>query len=467
MDGRVIRGLIVVAIGVVLWFLPAPAGLKVQAWHLFAIFVATIAGFILQPLPMAGVAVVSLPVVILLGVLKPAEALSGFSNTTIWLIVSAFFLAKGFIKTGLGRRIAYCLMKKFGDSTLKVGYALILTDLIVSPATPSNTARAGGILFPIVRSLCTAFKSEPGPSARRIGAYLMQAVFQGNAITSTLFLTAMAGNPLVVVLAAQSFGISISWGLWFVAASVPGFISLLLVPYLVYKLYPPEITRSPEAVAVATAELEKMGPMSRGEKFAAGIFAIALFLWGTSQYNNLDATTVALIAVAAMMVTGTLTWWDILEEKAAWDNMTWMSVIICFANFLTKLGFIPWFAKTVSGAMTGASWIVALVVLLVVYLYSHYSFASLTAHVTAFFVPFATVAIAAGAPPYLTALLFGFFSSLCAILTHYATGPAPIYFGTGYVDQKDWWRLGFILSLVHLIIWIGIGGAWWKIIGLW
>jgi len=194
------------------------------------------------------VAFTSISFSVLSGILKPGEALSGFGNNTIWLIVSAFLFAKGFIKTGLGRRIAYMVMRSIGDSTLKLGYALAISDLIIAPATPSNTARAGGVLFPIVRSLCSAFDSEPGPTARRVGA----------------FMTSCAPNPLMVVLAAQTLNIQLDWGSWATAAIVPGAISLALVPYILYKIYPPELKHTPEAKYIAARELVQMGPMTYG-----------------------------------------------------------------------------------------------------------------------------------------------------------------------------------------------------------
>jgi DASS family divalent anion:Na+ symporter len=462
-----LRGLITLAIGIAIWLIPVPNGLKVEAWRLFAVFVATIAGFILQPLPIGSIAFISITFTALAGILKPAEALSGFGNGTIWLIVSAFLFAKGFIKTGLGRRIAYVLIEKIGDSTLKLGYTIVLSDLIMSPATPSNTARAGGIVFPIVRSLSTAFESEPGPSSRRVGAYLMQTAYQGNTITSAMFMTAMAGNPLIALLAAKTLNVNISWGLWATAAIVPGLISLIVVPYFLYKFYPPEITHTPEAKILAAKELKKMGKMSISEKIVAAVFVGALMLWSTSQYTNLDATVVAMLAVSIMMITKVLDWQDVLDEKGAWDTLIWMGALIGLADFLSKLGLIPWFANIVSASMVGIPWLEAFFLLLVIYMYAHYGFASLVAHITAMYAAFASVAVAAGAPAYLVALAFAFMSNLCMSLTHYAAGPAPIYFGAGYVDQATWWRLGFFVSIINMIIWIGIGSFWWKILGLW
>ncbi len=464
---NMVRSLVVLVIGAAIWFTPVPAGLKPEAWKLMAIFVSTILGFILQPLPIGSLAFISVTFTALSGVLKPAEALSGFSNGTIWLIVSAFLFAKGFIKTGLGRRIAYVLIRALGDSTLKLGYTIVLSDLIISPATPSNTARAGGILFPIVKSLSTAFGSEPGSTARRVGAYLMQTAYQGNTITSAMFMTAMAGNPLIASLAANTLKINISWGLWATAALVPGLLSIIVVPYLLYKFYPPEVKKTPEAKALAAKELELMGAMSRGEKIVAAVFVGALVLWSTSQYTKLDATVVAMLAVTVMMITKVLEWKDVLTEIGAWDTLIWMGALIGLADYLSKLGFIPWFAKLVSASMVGVPWMQAFVILLVIYMYAHYGFASLVAHITAMYAAFAAVAVAAGAPAFLVALALAYMSNLCMSLTHYAAGPAPIYFGAGYVDQGTWWKIGFLVSVVNMIIWVGIGSFWWKLLGLW
>jgi DASS family divalent anion:Na+ symporter len=459
--------LTILAIGAVIWFIPVPAGLKPQAWHLLAIFVATIIGIIMSPLPMGAMALIGIAVAALTKTLTTGQILSGFSNSVIWLIVCAFLFARGFIKTGLGTRVAYLLMRAIGDSTLKLGYVLSISDLIIAPATPSNTARGGGVLYPIVRSLCAAFESEPGPSARRVGAYLMQTQYHGNIITSAMFMTAMAANPLAAELAKKAVGIDISWGLWALAGIVPGLVSLLFMPYFLYKIYPPELKDTPEAKRMAAEELAKRGGMSSGEWIVLMVFVSALILWSTSGITKIDATLVAILGVCVMLITEVLTWKDVLDDKGPWDTLMWMGALVCMADFLNKLGFIPWFAKTVAASLVGIPWVVTLAILFVVYLYVHYGFASMTAHVTAVYPAFLAVAVAAGAPAYLAALGLAYLSNLCGSITHYATGTSPIYFGAGYVSQGKWWQLGFVVSVVNLIIWIGIGGIWWKILGLW
>jgi len=468
MNKNIINGLLVLFVGALLWFIPAPDGITAQGWHLFAIFVATILGFILQPLPMGALAFISITLTILFNVLKPSEALSGFGNNTIWLIASAFIFAKGFIVTGFGRRIAYIVIKMIGDSTLKLGYAVVISDLIMSPAMPSSGARAGGVLYPIVRSLATALKSEPNDGTnRKAGSFLMQILYQGNTITNAMFLTSMAANPLIATLAQKALGIEISWGLWALGACVPGIVSLIIIPYFLYKVYPPEVKEFPEGKEIAKAELAKMGPLSFGEKIICGVFVGALALWSTSQLTGINATVVAMLGVSVMVITKALDWKDVLEEKGAWDTLIWMGTLMTLAGFLTKFGLIGLFSKAVSAQVTGISWPLAMTILIIVYVYSHYAFASLTAHITAMYIAFCTVMVAAGAPAYLVALSMAYMSNICMSITHYGGAPAPIIFGAGYVDQATWWKLGFYTSIINLIVWVGIGGVWWKVIGLW
>lgn len=456
---------IIVGVGVAIS--PVPEGLSNQAWYLLAVFLGTIIGFILQPLPIGAIAFISITITQLANILKPSQALAGFGNSSIWLIVAAFLFAKSFIKTGLGRRIAFWLIKKMGTSTLKLAYTIILSDLIISPATPSNAARAGGILFPIVRGLASAFDSEPNKNPRRVGAFLMQAEYQGNTITSAMFMTSMAGNPLAILLASQALGINMSWGTWALAAIVPGLIALAVVPYYLYKVYPPELKKTPEAQALAQRELADMGPMSNSEKMVAVIFIGALLLWSTSNITGIHATVVALLGVSSMLVTRILEWQDVLDEKGAWDTLIWMGTLVGLAGQLAKTGIIDWMSAHISSALVGVSWLATLTILLLIYFYIHYGFASLTAHITALYSAFVTIAVAAGAPVYLAVLVFAFASNLCMSLTHYAAAPAPIYFGAGYVSQQTWWKLGFQVSVINIIIWFGIGSAWWYMLGLW
>ena len=461
-----IRALVTLGVGAIIWFIPTPHGLTQQAWHVFAITAATILGFIVRPLPMGAMALCGITFAGITNTLKLDQILSGFSNSSIWLIVAAFCFTRGFIKTGLGRRIAYTIMRKIGHNSLLLGYSLSLSDMILAVTTPSSTARAGGILYPIIRGLSTVFDSEPGPSSRRIGAFLLMTIYQVETTTCAMFMTAMAGNPFMVSV-AKGFGINLTWGSWALAAILPGLVSLAVVPLFLYIVYPPEVKRTPQARELANAELRKLGPTSAQEKYLLIIMAGTLVLWSTAQFHSIDATRVALCAVIAMLLGKVLDWNDVIRESGAWDTMIWMGSLITLAGQLNATGFIPWFSQMVAGAFTGIDWVTTMALLLVVYMYTQYFFASATAHAVAMYGIFIGVGLAAGAPPLLMALSLAFVANNCFGLTHYSCGYGPIYFGAGFFSLGTLWSLGFYVSVINLIIWVGLGSVWWKILGLW
>jgi len=416
---------------------------------------------------MGAVAMVGIAATAATGTLSVSQSLSGFGNPTIWLIVLAFFISRGFIKTGLGARVAYHFMAWLGRRTLGLGYGLVATDLVLAPAIPSNTARAGGVVFPILRSVAEAYGSRPGDgTARKVGAFLTVAAFQGTVITSAMFLTAMAANPLAVELAAAQ-GITITWAGWAIAAVVPGACSLVLVPWILYRLFPPEVKETPEAVSVARERLRELGRMKRAEWVMVACFVLLLGLWILAEPLGIHTTTTALVGLVLLIVTQVRSWEDVLQEKGAWDTLVWFSALVMMATHLTELGFIPWFSEAAGSLFTGAGWVGGFLALSLVYFYSHYLFASNTAHVSAMYAPFLGVALALGTPPMLAALVLAFFSNLFSSMTHYGTGPAPVLFGAGYVEVGDWWRLGLVASVVNLAIWLGVGGVWWRMLGVW
>lgn len=453
-----------VAAGV--WLLPH-AGFPPRSWGLLAVFAATVCALMTRPLPSGAVALLAITASTLLGLVPIQTALSGFANPTVWLIVAAFLFARGIAQTHVGERIAYRVIARFGASPLRLGYSIVLADLAMAPMTPSNTARAGGILFPITLSVARAFGSEPGPTAGLMGAFLMMTLYHGDLIVSAMFLTATAPNPLVAELARQGAGIDVSWTMWAWAAAVPGLTALVAVPLVVYRLCPPSVRDTGPAQALATDKLRAMGPMGRDERVMLAVFAVVLLLWLSAELHGASPTVIAYLGLALLLVTRVLDWQDILAETGAWDALIWFGGLVMLAGQLDAAGLPKAFAGAAAGSVGEWPWWWALALLMVVYLYAHYAFATLVSHVTAMFPAFFAVAVGLGAPPLLTALGFGYFSSLNAAITHYGTGPAPIVFGAGYLTQGQWWRIGFLVSIVHLLIWLPIGFLWWRIIGLW
>lgn len=460
------RLLPVIAIGVLIWLLPRPDAVDPRAWRLLAIFVATIVGIIAKPLPIGAVAFVGIAATLATGTLSLNEALSGFTNGPLWLVMTAFFLASGFIRTGLGERIAYGLVTLFGRSTLGLGYSFVASDLVLAPMIPANTARAGGVIFPILQSLARTVVGGDSADARRTRAFLTLAAYNATVITSAMFVTAMVANPLIVQL-ASSQGIVLTWTRWAAAAAVPGAISLIVVPPIIYMLTARGVVMQADAPEVARAALRRLGPMTRAERVMAAVSVTLLGAWIAGSSIGLDPTAAALMAIAALLVTGVLDWEAVAGDREAWNTFVWFATLVMMASYLGELGLIAWFTAGVQPMFAGVGWLTGFSGLVLVYFYVHYFFASMTAHISAMYAPFLAVALALGTPPVFAALVLAFASNLFASLTHYGTAAAPILFSGGHVALGAWWRIGLIVSVVNIAIWVGVGAAWWRLLGLW
>lgn len=454
-------------VGVAIWYCPRPEELTPQGWHLLAIFVATIIGVILKPLPMGAIAIISLAVATITNTLTIGEALASYSKDGIWLILIAFFISRAFVKTHLGTRIAYHLVSLFGKSSLGLSYSFIMSEFLLAPAIPSITARTGGIIYPIATSLSGALDSKPNhTSSKKLGTFLTLVCFQGSVITSAMFLTAMAANPIIKDLSSQ-VGITLSWGSWALAAIVPGLVSLTLIPLLIYKISAPGIKHLPDAKQLAKDKLTEMGPMQKNEWIMLFVFIGLIVLWALGDKFNINSTTTALLGVAVLLLTRVLNFNELLEEKNGWETFVWFGALVALAGYLNTFGVITYFSQHMSTMVAHMAWPLALMILGLIYFYTHYAFASSMAHVGAMYSAFLAVALLVGTPPYIAALMLAFFSSLFGGLTHYGIGSAPVLFGFGYVSIKEWWRVGLIVSFANILIWVIIGSFWWKILGFW
>jgi divalent anion:Na+ symporter, DASS family len=460
------RALFVVIPGLALWFLPI-AGLAPQQRHLLAVFVATIVALVAHPVPMGVSAITAMTLLAITRTLPPARVLSGFANLTVWLVFSAFLFARAITVTQLGRRIAYLIIRRFGRSSLSLGYSLAVADLVLAPFVPSDTARGGGIMAPIVRSVAEAEGSSPGPTASKLGSFLMLVGFHSTYTASAMFLTGMAANPLIADFAQKIAHVELTWVRWASGAIVPGLLAIALVPLLIFKLVPPEETGADTARAGADRAIAELGPITRREWMLLAVMLGVMAGWVTSPWHGLHNTVVALAGVSTLLLTQVITWDDLLSERRAWDALIWFAPLLMMADALTESGVIGVLSQTLFARVTGLSWGIGLPVLMLAYLYLHYGFASMTAHVTALYPGFVGAALLTGAPPFVAAMGLGYFSSIDASLTHYGTGSAPVYFGAGYVTQGTWWRVGFLVSLVQITLWLGVGMLWWKVLGWW
>lgn len=478
------KALVPIAVAIILAALPPPEGLAQHAWYFFAIFAGVIVALMLEPLPGAAIGLIGVSLVTILSPwvlfgaadlakpgFKPANAglswaLSGFSNTTVWLIFAAFMFALGYEKTGLGRRIALALVKVMGGRTLTLGYAIAISDLLLAPFTPSNTARSGGTVYPVIRNLPALYDSKPNdPSSRRIGGYLMWTAIAATCVTSSMFITALAPNLLAIELINKTAKVSFTWTEWFVAFAPVGLLLLLAVPLLTYVLYPPEVKKGDEVPKWASKELKSMGGWTRREIELSALVVLALGLWIFGG-DIINATTVAIAVIAMMVIGRVVTWDDILSNKPAWNTLIWFGTLVALADGLARVGFVKWFAESIGAQMSGVSPTMAMLGLVAVFFFTHYLFASITAHVTAMLPVVLAVGLGIPDMPMKTfAMLLALTLGLMGILTPYATGPSPVYYGSGYIPTKDYWRLGAIFGIVFFAALLLLGVPWLAMIG--
>ncbi|KAL8521149.1 hypothetical protein ACS0TY_011628 [Phlomoides rotata] len=463
--------IISIAVGVVVrFFVPKPPEVTPQAWQLLSIFLSTIAGLVLNPLPVGAWAFIGLTTSVITKTLTFTNAFSAFTNEVIWLIVISFFFARGFVKTGLGDRIATYFVKWLGKSTLGLSYGLTLSEALIAPAMPSTTARAGGVFVPIIKSLSLSAGSNPGePSKKKLGSYLLLSQFQCACNSSGLFLTAAAQNLLCLKL-AEGLGVVVSnpWVSWFKIASLPALASLIATPLILYKLYPPEIKDTPEAPAMAAKKLELMGSVTKNEWTMIGTMLLAVSLWIFGDALGIESVVAAMLGLSILLILGVLDWDDCLSEKSAWDTLAWFAILVGMAGQLSNLGVVSWMASCVAKSLQSLSlsWPAAFGILQAAYFLIHYLFASQTGHVGALYPAFLAMHLAAGVPGVLAALALAYNTNLFGSLTHYSSGQAAVYYGAGYIDLPDVFKFGFIMAVVNAVIWGVVGGFWWKFLGL-
>ena len=459
MSNKYLLQIVVFVIGFIIYSLPIPEGLTPEAWHLFAIFITTILAVMLNALPIFVSSIIAISIATFTGTLTSKQAFSGFSEDFIILIVIAFLIARGVIKSGLGKRIAFIIIKKFGKSSLGLSYSIIAADMFIAPAFPSNTARSG-VLYPIVNALAHDSGSKVADGSRKkIGSFLMMSSMAGLSLSSTMWLTAMAANPAGAAI-AKDFGIDITYGSWALAASLPIMILFLLVPYVIYKVYPPDLKLTPLAPKVAQESLEKMGKVSRNEWIMAATFVTMVFFWVVSSSLGISKASIALMGLATLMVTNIFTLEDLKHEGGALETFIWFGILYTMSVYLNEFGFMDYVGELILGGVAGYSWPVVYVSLILSYVIIHYFFVSQTAQMLALFSVFLGVGINTHVPPELIAYMLLFATNFSAIITPQGSSANVIYAGSGYIEAGEIYRVGGIVTFVNTFVFLTIGTAW-------
>jgi DASS family divalent anion:Na+ symporter len=448
-----------VALAVVIWTVPPPEGLTVPAWRLFALFASAIFAVIIGAFPILTASVLAASASVLTGLLTPAQAYAGFANATILLIVVAFLVARAVVKCGLGQRLGHLVVSLFGRSTLGLSYSIFLVDGIIAPAFPSNTAR-GGVLYPLVVGLAEAGGATPGNASRRkLGAYLMFSGMASLSLSSALWFTAMAANPLGAEM-ARSFGVTINFGTWLMASSVPTLAAMALLPWVLQRIMSPEVTSTPDAPAAAKRALAALGPLTGDERIVTVTFIGMVALWAAAGSIGLDSTAIAFLGLGVLLATGVLTLGDIAKEGDVLATFIWFAVLYTLSGQLNEMGFMGYLGNRLAGALDGFGPIPVYLILVVTYVLLHYLFVSQTAHVLALFAVFLEVGVKLGVPAAPLAFILLFASNFFSVITPQGSSANLLFTGSGYLSQGELYRLGAITTGISLLVYLSIGTPW-------
>lgn len=440
-----------------LWF--HPFGFAPEAWRLFLIFMATIVLVVSQTLSILAASILALSLALLSGTMDPKAAYSGFDEGFILLIVVAFLISRAVVKSGLGKRIALQIIKRFGGSTLGLGYSMVAADLLIAPAFPSNTARSG-VLYPILHALCHDSGSKVADGSRKkMGAYLMMTSMSGLAISSALWLSAMAANPVGAAIAAQQ-GVQITFASWLLYALVPVGVSFALMPYLLHRVFPPHITQTPEAPLRASEELLHMGPISRNERITLTVFVTMVALWALGEGLGIDKTAVAFGGLGILMATRIFTLEDLRHEGEALGTFIWFAILYGISAELNRLGFIGQIGEGISALFAGLPWFWVYLLLVTAYVLIHYLFVSQTAHLLALFGVFLHVGLQAGVPGELLAMMLLFATNFSAVITPQGSSSNLLFAGSGYLEAGEIYRFGGIVTALYTLLFLSVGTAW-------
>ena len=448
-----------VALALAIWLCPVPEGLTVPAWRLFAIFASAIGSVVIGAFPILTASVFALAAAVLTGTLAPADAYSGFANPTIVLIVVAFLVARAVVKSGLGERLGYRAISLFGRSTLGLSYSVFVVDGIISPAFPSNTARSG-VLYPLVFSVAEAAGAKPDrEDRRRLGRFLMFSGIASLSLSSALWLTAMAANPLGVEI-ARSQGVEIGFGSWLIASSVPTLAAMVLLPWLLYKIIRPEVTATPDAPAEARRSLAALGPLTAQQKIVGVTFVGMVALWGASATFGIDTTAVAFLGLGVLLATSVLTLADIAKEGDTLATFIWFAALFTMSDQLNKMGFMEFLGNRLVLRLGGLPTWLAGVLLIAAYVALHYLFVSQTAHMLALFGVFLGVGAKLGVPATVLAFQLLFATNYFAGITPQGSSANLLFAGSGYLSQGDLYRLGAISTAFCLLLYLVLGTPW-------
>lgn len=394
-------------------------------------------------------------------------ALSGYADPINWLVFFAYQIGYCIEKTGLGKRISYIILKHFGISLHGIGYAIFIIELILAPFIPSNVARGGCIVLPIITSIIKNISQNYRISSK-VSDFLYLCGNHANLIISSMYLTGSASNPVLISKVNSVYGseYDLSFMKWLIGAIVPVVIVIFIVPRVISIYLGQENMNLEQTQNYSERMLRHMKEMTKDEKYLCLVFIICLTLWVTAGITGIETTLVTFIGVLSLIMFNVMSWDDILNNKKAWDTFFWLGGMIVLANQLSEVGISALIGEYIAAFVEHIpAFPIQVLLLFVFYFLTMIFFSSLTGHVIAFAGPFMNAAEKLNIPKGLTVAFLAYYTLLCATLTHYSCGTTVMYYSQSRIKTKQFITVGFIIGLICITVYSTIGSLWWKLLG--
>ena len=471
-----------VAALIVILLLPTPAGLPVAGHHMLAILAFAVILWMTEAVDYAVSAILIAALMAFLLGLAPnianpkvilgtsgalTLAFSGFANTALVLVASALFLAAAMTATGLDKRIALNILSRVGTQTSHVVIGTILVGFVIAFMVPSTTARVA-CLVPITLGIIAAY------GVNKRGAFasmLMITTAQTASIWNVGIKTAAAQNMVAIGFIEKTFGKTITWLEWLIAAAPFGILMSIALYFVMTLMIPPEVKEVPGGREGIRKSLAALGPMKASEKKLLLLSLTLIAFWATEGVlHKFDTSTTTITAVALMFMPGfgILTWKD-AQARIPWGTVILFGIGISLGTALLQTNAATWLANIVVAefGLKNASALFILGVMSLFLVVIHLGFASATALASAM-IPIVIAVLKSVATPGINmigmTMLLQFVVSFGFILVVNAPQNMVAY-GTETFTARDFVRTGLVLTVIALALVMLLGVTYWHWLG--
>ncbi len=453
-----------VLVSVLVWFAPQPASLSLAGHHALSLFAGVFVLYLTEAIPLAITSLMVVPAAVLMKVVPVKEALTGFSSTSVWLIVGAFILASAMVKTRLAERITWHILRTIGFTPTRVTLGITMANIVLAFLIPSSTARTA-VLLPVCLGIASVMCGE---GRTKFAINLLLTLAFTNATIGAGILTATVPNPVTVDFLAKA-GTHITYTDWLLYGFPPALIMTFVTWFVIQRIFPPEAAREGLGESVAHERLAEMGPTTNAEWRAFAVFILVLLGWVSGAWTKFDSTVVCLVGVGLLCLPkfGVLDW-PYINRHTSWQVVMVAGGGITLGDILMKTGAAKWLAVTIfHGLGLQALGVLALLLaLMVVIQYLHVVFVGTTAMATAFLPIVLALAQTAKIDPLVLVLPAGMIIGGYPVLMFYNTLPNIIIYGTGKLKVGDFPKVGVLISFIACVVYALCAVTYWRWLGL-